>query len=61
MTEKLWTLKELVENGPIKKSIATWRRMVAQRKIEHRRVGSGRGLIYIPDSAVRRLIKSGQI
>lgn len=56
--EKLWTLKELVKDGPVKKSIATWRRMVSQHKIEYRRIGSGRGLIYIPDSAVQGLIKS---
>ena len=56
--EKQWTLKELVENGPIKKSIATWRRMIREGKIIPTRIGSGRGMIYVPESQLRKLIKS---
>lgn len=58
MTEKLWTLKELEKKVKPKLSVATWRRMIREGKVKARRIGSGRGLLYIPDSEVQRVIKS---
>lgn len=55
-TEKLWTLQELAKKFKPRKSISTWRRMIRDGKVLPRRVGSGRGMIYIPDSEVRRLV-----
>ena len=59
--EKLWTLKDLAENGEPKKSISTWRRMIREGKLHPKRIGSGRGILYIKDSEIEELAKDEQM
>jgi hypothetical protein len=55
INEKLWTIKELAAVPEFNITAQTWRRMVKCGNVQCIRVGSGRGLVYIPDSEVQRV------
>jgi excisionase family DNA binding protein len=54
----LYTIKRALTRLPC--SDKTLRRMIAEGKINARRVGSGRGMLYIPASEIERLSNSGE-
>jgi excisionase family DNA binding protein len=55
--EKLFTIKEVIEDNHFQISERTLRRMIDERKIKVKRIGSGRGMIRIPESELEKLAK----
>jgi hypothetical protein len=58
--ERLWRISQIIGQGVVPISESTLRRMIAEGKIRHKRIGSGRGCLLIPDSEIRRLTELDQ-
>jgi hypothetical protein len=57
LTKRNYTIKEVMALNLFQFSERTLRRMIAEKKIAVKRVGSGRGSIWIPKTEIERVVR----